>query len=81
MNGNSPNTRRRERRSSLIGCLLIVSIVGVVGCQQGALKRALILNEYTSPQELGPSFYDDAHYVGESPVHELRQQYDDGGGN
>ncbi len=81
MNGNSANKRRRARDRWLVGPLLIVSIVGIVGCQQGALKRALILNEYTSPQELGPAFYDDAHYMGPSPVSELRQQYDDGGGD
>lgn len=81
MSGNSPSTGFRGRYESLTGLLLIVLIVGAVGCQRGALERVLILNDYTSPQELGPAFYDDAHYVGPSPFSELRLHYDDDGGD
>ena len=79
MSGNNLSAGLGGRRRSLIRLVLIVLIVGAVGCQRGALERVLILNDYTSPQELGPSFYDDAHYVGPSPVSELRLHYDGSG--
>jgi hypothetical protein len=64
-----------DTRRAAVALLLIASSL-LIGCRSsithpGVIERARNLVEYTAEGTMGRDFYDERHYVGQSPVSEL----------
>jgi hypothetical protein len=56
--------------------LALATFLLLLGCrtsilEPGVIQRTRNLSEYTAEGTMGRDFYDDRHYVGDSPIREL----------